>query len=146
MARRRETYTAEFKARAVKIVTNKKLSVAEAARRLGVGEKLLPPRTAGGLHPGSEADPEDCARSVCATDDGSSNEGDVGSRKNPREMPIKREIPGISRPWGSAFTGLGGHVRPAVDGAMAGVPRAAGPRRTVRRIGVGSRAFSSRTE
>ena len=41
MARPRNTYTAEFKVRAVRMVTDQKLSVAEAARRLGVGENLL---------------------------------------------------------------------------------------------------------
>jgi transposase len=41
MARPRSTYTAEFKLAAVKMVTDQKLSVAEAARRLDVGENLL---------------------------------------------------------------------------------------------------------
>ena len=41
MARPRKTYTAEFKVQAVRLVTDQKLSVAEAARRLGVGEDLL---------------------------------------------------------------------------------------------------------
>ena len=41
MARPRKTYTAEFKLNAVRMVTDQKLSVAEAARRLGVGENLL---------------------------------------------------------------------------------------------------------
>lgn len=41
MARPRTTYTAEFKLRAVKMVTGQKLSVAEAARRLGVNENVL---------------------------------------------------------------------------------------------------------
>ena len=41
MARTRTTYTAEFKLRAVKMVTDQKLSVAEVARRLDVGENLL---------------------------------------------------------------------------------------------------------
>jgi transposase len=41
MARPRKTYTAEFKLNAVRLVTDQKLSVAEAARRLGVGENLL---------------------------------------------------------------------------------------------------------
>ncbi|HVK09834.1 MAG TPA: transposase [Gemmataceae bacterium] len=41
MARPRKTYPAEFKLNAVKMVTDQKLSVAEAARRLGVGENLL---------------------------------------------------------------------------------------------------------
>ena len=41
MARPRTTYTAEFKLSAVKMITEQKLSVAEAARRLDVGENLL---------------------------------------------------------------------------------------------------------
>ena len=41
MPRKRSTYTAEFKLAAVKMITDQKLSVAEAARRLGVGENLL---------------------------------------------------------------------------------------------------------
>ena len=41
MARQRKTYTAEFKLNAVQMVTDQKLSVAEAARRLGIGENLL---------------------------------------------------------------------------------------------------------
>jgi transposase len=41
MARPRTTYTAEFKLRAVQMVTDQKLSVAEVARRLDVGENLL---------------------------------------------------------------------------------------------------------
>jgi len=41
MPRKRSTYTAEFKLAAVKMVTEQKLSVAEVARRLGVGENLL---------------------------------------------------------------------------------------------------------
>ena len=41
MPRARSTYTAEFKLRAVKLITDQKLSVAEAARRLDVGENLL---------------------------------------------------------------------------------------------------------
>ena len=41
MARQRKTYTAEFKLNAVRMVTDQKLSVAEAARRLDVGENLL---------------------------------------------------------------------------------------------------------
>src|SRR3954462_12279220 len=41
MPRTRSTYTAEFKLRAVKMVTDQKLSVAEVARRLDVGENLL---------------------------------------------------------------------------------------------------------
>ena len=41
MPRKRTTYTAEFKLRAVRMVTDQKLSVAEAARRLGIHENLL---------------------------------------------------------------------------------------------------------
>src|SRR5258708_7969040 len=41
MPRPRSTYTAEFKLRAVKMITEQKLSVAEAARRLDIGENLL---------------------------------------------------------------------------------------------------------
>ena len=41
MPRKRTTYTAEFKLQAVRMITDQKLSVAEAARKLGVGENLL---------------------------------------------------------------------------------------------------------
>jgi transposase len=41
MARKRKTYTPEFKLQAVKMILDQKLSVAEVARRLGVGENLL---------------------------------------------------------------------------------------------------------
>jgi len=41
MARQRKTYTAEFKLDAARMVTDQKLSVAEAARRLGINENLL---------------------------------------------------------------------------------------------------------
>ena len=41
MPRARTTYTAEYKLSAVKMITDQKLSVAEAARRLDVGENLL---------------------------------------------------------------------------------------------------------
>lgn len=41
MARPRNTYTAEFKLNAVRMVTDQELSVAEAARRLGIVENLL---------------------------------------------------------------------------------------------------------
>jgi transposase len=41
MARPRTTYTAEFKRSAVQMITAQKLSVAETARRLDVGENLL---------------------------------------------------------------------------------------------------------
>src|SRR5438445_4850386 len=41
MAKKRRTYTPEFKAEAVKLVTERGYSVAEAARSLGVHETLL---------------------------------------------------------------------------------------------------------
>jgi transposase len=41
MARKRRLYTPEFKAEAVKLVTEKGYSVAEAARSLGIHETLL---------------------------------------------------------------------------------------------------------
>jgi transposase len=41
MARQRRTYTREFKLEAVKLVTEKGYSVAEAARSLDIGETLL---------------------------------------------------------------------------------------------------------
>ena len=41
MARRRRSYTSEFKVEAVKLVTEQGYSVAEAARSLGIGETLL---------------------------------------------------------------------------------------------------------
>ena len=41
MTRRRRTYTSEFKANAVKLVTEKGHSVSEAARSLGIGQTLL---------------------------------------------------------------------------------------------------------
>ena len=41
MARQRRSFTSEFKVEAVKLVTEKGYSVAEAARSLGVGENLL---------------------------------------------------------------------------------------------------------
>jgi transposase len=41
MARQRRNYTSEFKVEAVKLVTEKGYSVAEAARSLGIGENLL---------------------------------------------------------------------------------------------------------
>jgi transposase len=41
MARKRRTYTPEFKTEAVKLVTEQGYSVAEAARSLGLGETLL---------------------------------------------------------------------------------------------------------
>jgi transposase len=41
MARARKAYTPEFELQAVAMITDQKLSVAEVARRLGVGEGLL---------------------------------------------------------------------------------------------------------
>src|SRR2546428_227522 len=41
MARQRRKYTSEFKVEAVKLITEKGYSVAEAARSLDVGEPLL---------------------------------------------------------------------------------------------------------
>jgi transposase len=41
MARARRTYTPEFKAEAVKLVTRQGYSVAEAARSLGIRENLI---------------------------------------------------------------------------------------------------------
>jgi len=41
MGQTRRTYTREFKAEAVKLVTEQGRSVAEAARSLGIGENLL---------------------------------------------------------------------------------------------------------
>ena len=41
MARRRRTYTPEFKAESVRLVTEQGYSVAEAARSLGIHETLL---------------------------------------------------------------------------------------------------------
>ena len=41
MARTRRTYTPEFKAEAVKLVTEQGYSVAEAARFLGISENLI---------------------------------------------------------------------------------------------------------
>jgi len=41
MARTRRTYTPEFKAEAVKLVTEQDYSVAEAARSLGLNENLI---------------------------------------------------------------------------------------------------------
>jgi len=42
MPRPHSTYTAEFKLAAIRMITDQKLAVAEVARRLGVGENLLP--------------------------------------------------------------------------------------------------------
>src|SRR5688572_26300545 len=41
MVRKRRVYTPEFKSEAVRLVTDKGYSVAEAARSLGIGETLL---------------------------------------------------------------------------------------------------------
>lgn len=41
MARKRRSYTSEFKAEAVKLVTEKGYSIAEAARSLGIHDTLL---------------------------------------------------------------------------------------------------------
>ena len=41
MARKRRTYTPEFKAEAVQLVTEQGYSVAEAARSLGIHETVL---------------------------------------------------------------------------------------------------------
>jgi transposase len=41
MARKRRTFTREFKVEAVKLVTEKGYSAAEAARSLGIGQALL---------------------------------------------------------------------------------------------------------
>jgi transposase len=41
MSHKRTTYTAEFKLQAVRMILDQRLSVAEVARRLGVGENLL---------------------------------------------------------------------------------------------------------
>jgi transposase-like protein len=41
MARSRRTYTAEFKAEAVKLVTEQGDSVSEAARSLGINDNLI---------------------------------------------------------------------------------------------------------
>ncbi len=57
MATKRTTYTAEFKLRAVQIVTEQKLSVAEAARRLGVHESRLHEWKKAHLKDGADAFP-----------------------------------------------------------------------------------------
>ena len=41
MARQRKTYTPEYKLAAVKMITDQKLSAAEAARRSGISENRL---------------------------------------------------------------------------------------------------------
>ena len=59
MARARKAYTPEFKRQAVAMITDQKLSVAEVARRLGVGEGVLHAwkkavlKKGGGAFPGS---------------------------------------------------------------------------------------------
>ncbi len=55
MPRTRSTYTAEFKLRAVRMITDQKLSVAEVARRLGVGENCLRAWKAAARDKGAEA-------------------------------------------------------------------------------------------
>jgi transposase len=57
MPRPRSTYTAEFKLQAVKMITDQKLSVAEVARRLDVGENLLRTWKKAFLERGSDAFP-----------------------------------------------------------------------------------------
>lgn len=57
MARQRRSYTSEFKAEAVKLITEKGYSFAEAARSLGVGETLLRSWKAALDHKGSDAFP-----------------------------------------------------------------------------------------
>lgn len=59
MPRTRTTYTAEFKLRAVQMITDQRLSVAEAARQLGIGENLTHPwqPPAGGLEQPAPAVP-----------------------------------------------------------------------------------------
>lgn len=57
MARKRMTYTAEFKLQAVRMVVDQHLSVAEVARRLDVGENLLRIWKKAFLERGSDAFP-----------------------------------------------------------------------------------------
>ncbi len=57
MARQRKSYTAEFKVNAVRLVTDRKLSVAEAARQLGISENLLRLWKRAFLEQGAEAFP-----------------------------------------------------------------------------------------
>lgn len=57
MPRSRTTYTAEFKLAAVKTITEQKLSVAEAARRLDISENLLRNWHKAFLKQGSDAFP-----------------------------------------------------------------------------------------
>jgi transposase len=56
-AGKRQTYTAEFKLAAVKMILEQKLSVAEVARRLGVGENLLHTWKKAVLADGTKASP-----------------------------------------------------------------------------------------
>ena len=57
MARKRKTYTAEFKLQAVKMILEQKLSVAEVARRLDVGENVLHAWKKAALKDGTNAFP-----------------------------------------------------------------------------------------
>ena len=57
MAGKRKTYTPEFKLQAVEMVTEQKLSVAEAARRLGITENLLHSWKKAALKKGADAFP-----------------------------------------------------------------------------------------
>jgi transposase len=57
MARKRKTYTAEFKLAAVKTILEQKLSVAEVARRLDVGENVLHAWKKAALKDGANAFP-----------------------------------------------------------------------------------------
>ena len=57
MARQRRNYTREFKIEAVKLVTEKGYSVAEAARSLDVGETLLRSWKQAFEHQGEQAFP-----------------------------------------------------------------------------------------
>jgi transposase len=59
MARQRRTYTSEFKVEAVKLVTEKGYSVAEAARSLDIGETLLRSRKVALQAQGDQAFPGD---------------------------------------------------------------------------------------
>ena len=60
MARARKAYTPEFKLQAVAMITDQKLSVAEVARRLGVGEGLLHAWKKAALKNGTNAFPGSC--------------------------------------------------------------------------------------
>jgi transposase len=51
----RKTYTREFKLQALRLLTDQGLSVAEVARRLGVGENCLRSWKAAAAHKGAEA-------------------------------------------------------------------------------------------